>query len=292
MKEKLSAQVARGIAQHIREAPLPEGRHLSAQKLADLFRVSRAPVNAALAALAEEGVVRLEPRRGYFVVGAPVANAETPPPAQEDDLYFRLAEDRLAGQLPDRVSENELMRLYAVSRPRLQLLLGQIAEEGWIARLPGHGWEFQSTLSSPEAYAQAYRFRAAIETGALDEPEFTVDQDALARARAEQEELLSGAMLSLPRDQLYRINATFHEMIVGWSGNAFFVEALRRVNRMRRLIEYRSSVDRGRLERQCREHLALLDLFAAGHIGAAREYLRAHIGHAWEVKARISPSGG
>src|SRR5262249_38927294 len=160
--------VAHAIVEHIREQGLPAGHHLGAQQLADLFRVSRAPVSAALKDLDEAGIVYSEPNRGFFVAKAigHLPPAVPAPPAEEDEekLYFQIAGDRLSGTLPDRMSENELMRRYGVSRGRLQRLLGQIAEEGWIQRRPGHGWEFGSTLNSGEAYAKAYQFRAVIES--------------------------------------------------------------------------------------------------------------------------------
>jgi DNA-binding GntR family transcriptional regulator len=66
------------------------------------------------------------------------------PPTEEesDDTYFTIAEDRLSGKLPDRVSESELMRLYDLPRGRLLKILSRIADDRWIERLPGHGWEF------------------------------------------------------------------------------------------------------------------------------------------------------
>jgi DNA-binding GntR family transcriptional regulator len=48
---------------------LPPGLHLEEAALAHKFGVSRIPVREALARLAHEGLVRVEPRRGAFVVG-------------------------------------------------------------------------------------------------------------------------------------------------------------------------------------------------------------------------------
>ena len=102
--------------------------------------------------------------------------------------------------------------------------------------------------------------------------------------REEQRSLLDGGLRHLSRTRLFRANAGFHETLIGWSGNPFFLDALRRVNRVRRLIEYRVTVDRGRLERQCREHLDLLALLEAGEAGTAAAYLRVHIEGARRIK--------
>jgi DNA-binding GntR family transcriptional regulator len=284
MSERLVDRIARQIVEHIRADDLAVGAHLAAQVLADRFQVSRAPVTAALKALAAEGVVEAQPNRGFFVKAAPAGTAEI---AEEDPLYSAIVEARLAGELPDRASENEMMRRFGATRARLQRVLGQIAEEGWVDRLPGHGWRFRETLDSAEAYEQAYRFRASIETGALLQPGYSFVPDELERLRREQQALLDGAMHILPRAQLFELNNDFHETLVGWSGNAFFVEALKRVNRRRRLIEFRVAADRGRLEQQCREHLALLDLIERGDMVLAADFLRGHVAHALVSKVRI-----
>lgn len=288
MREKLAIQVAHAIVEHIREHQLPAGHHLGAQQLADLLRVSRAPVGAALKELCEAGVVYSEPHRGFFVakpIGHLPARGTTPATAEaEERLYFQIAEDRLSDQLPAKVSENGLMRRYGVSRGRLQMLLGQIAEEGWVERRPGHGWEFSSTLNSGEAYAKAYQFRAVIESQAILMPAFAPDLNVLRAARSEQQELLDGAMFTLPRTRLFEINSTFHEVVVSWSNNSFFLDALRRINRLRRLMEYRVGGGRGRLKAQCEEHIAILDLLEAGEREEAARFMRTHIDRAWQSK--------
>jgi len=289
MKEKLAAQVAHRIVEHIRENRLEAGYHLGAQRLADLFRVSRAPVTEALKALEHGGVVYAEPNKGHFVA-RPIAHiASSPPDAAageaEDKLYFLIAEDRLSGRLPDRVSENELMRRYDVPRGRLQLLLGQIADEGWVERLPGHGWAFGDTLTSGEAYAKAYQFRAAIESQAVLQPGYRIDAAEFETIRGQQRALLDGEMFTLPRARLFEINTHFHEAIVSWSHNAFFLDASRRINRLRRLIEYRvTGGDRSRLKRQSEEHLEILDMLAAGDLETVSRTLRDHILAAWTIK--------
>lgn len=291
MKEKLSARIARQIIAHAREADLPAGHHLVAQELADLFKVSRAPVTAALKALAGEGVVEFHPNRGFFLK-VPGHSLDLPleQPAQaEDQLYFEIAEDWLSGRLPGRVSENELMRLYRATRVRLQMLLGQIAEEGWVVRRPGHGWEFQPIVSTVGAYEDIYRFRASIEAEALRQPGFAFDPAELEAARNEQLALLEGAMLTLPRDRLFEINSLLHERIVDWSGNGFFLDAIRRVNRLRRLIEYRATLDRSRVRQQCLDHLKLLDLIESGDQAAAASFVHDHIAGAWSAKKALPP---
>ena len=119
-KTTLTAQLASQILDHIRSNGLSRGQHLPSQALADAFRVSRAPVNAAFKFLENMGVVRSEANRGYFLATDAkdltdlrlLVNDE----GEEDDSYFEIAEDRLAGKLPQQVTENELMRRYEIGR--------------------------------------------------------------------------------------------------------------------------------------------------------------------------------
>lgn len=289
MTGRLQAQLSAQILAHIRERRLTRGQHLPEQALADLFRVSRAPVHAALKALEESGVVRLERNRGFFVEKGveELDLGETnplPAPDGEDEPYLAIASDRLEGKLPERVTENELIRRYRLTRPQAVKIMARVAQEGWAERLPGHGWAFTTILTSREAYDQGYRFRAAIESAALLEPSFRVNENELAALRAEQRALLEGDLKHLPRARLFAANSGFHERIMDWSGNPFFADALRRVNQVRRLIEYRLTVDRSRLERQCREHLELLAMIEDGDLVTASAYLRVHIGTARRIK--------
>ncbi len=286
-KSSLSPQIAERIVEHIRAQGFKCGQHLPSQALADALRVSRAPVNAALRLLEGLKIVRAEPNRGYFLRNdADQIGDVKLPRAQADDeeSYFAIADDRLAGKLPDRVSESELMRTYRLPRGRLLKILHRIADEGWIERLPGQGWEFRPVLTSREGYERAYRFRSAIEVSAILEPTFRVDQAAFDAARAQQLALLAGDLERLSRSELFQINSGFHEMIVACSHNEFFLEAIKRVNRLRRLIEYHATLDRSRLRGQCQEHLEILDRLEGGDLSSAAAYLKIHIEGARKVK--------
>jgi len=61
--------IAAALRRAIILGELPPGLHLEEPALADKFRVSRIPVREALTHLSHEGLVRIEPRRGAFVIG-------------------------------------------------------------------------------------------------------------------------------------------------------------------------------------------------------------------------------
>ncbi|RCS22092.1 GntR family transcriptional regulator [Phyllobacterium salinisoli] len=291
-RQSVSPQITASILEYVKANEMRAGQHLPCQMLADAFRVSRAPVNAALKKLEEMGIVSAEPNRGYFlrVDAANVDTAEPTAPAQgeEDDaLYFRLAEDRLAGRLEERVSENELMRLYDVPRSRLLKVLHRIAEEGWVERLPGNGWAFRETLTSRKSYEEGYVFRAVIEQQAMLLPSFRPDEEKFRKARAVQTALANGGYESWSRADIFKANNEFHEMLVACSQNEFFLDSIRRINRLRRLIEYHVTMERSRLPQQTSEHLHILDLIEAGRRTEAAAFLYTHIMGAGRIKAPL-----
>lgn len=292
---KLGAQIALQIGEMIREGRFTEGDHLSAQKLADEFRVSRQPVKDALKILRDKGVVEARPHRGCFVASAEngvIEGTFAPDNAFADEPYFMIAEDRLTGRLPDEVTETDLRRHYQLSRAEIQQILNRMAQEGWIERKPGYGWRFLPVLTSPEVHRQSYEFRLLIEPAALVCPTFKVDEEAFARCREQQVAMLEGEIWKLSPARLFQSGSEVHEMIVGCSGNPFFLDSLRRINRLRRLIEYRAMFDRGRLITQCQEHIELLDLLSAGKNEEAAQLLGTHLGAVRDRKSRFLEKNG
>jgi DNA-binding GntR family transcriptional regulator len=285
----LTSQIAARIVGYAREQMFAPGAHLPAQKLADAFRVSRSPVNEALKFLEARRIVRREPNRGYFLAKDPgaidVDFADAADSEAGEETYFQIADDRLSGLLPDRVSEKEIMRRYGLSRGEALKILNRMAREAWIERLPGKGWAFWPTLTSGEAYRMAYHFRAVIEPAAILQPTFEIDHAQFRRSREQQRALVDGAYLKLSRSELFQINSGFHEMIVSCSKNIYFIEAIKQVNASRRLAEYRKTLDRTRLVGQSLEHLYILDLLEAGEFAKAADFMKFHLESALRLKS-------
>lgn len=280
MAQILATQIADGIVEHIRTGRLPVGTHLATPFYAEMFKVSRVPVIAALKKLEEDGVVVSERNRGFFLSRGAEELKETEPapkPTAEDAMYYQLAEDWLSGKLVERVSENELMRFYGIARGRLVKVLHRAAEDLWVERLPGNGWRFQAVLVSGQAYEEGYRFRAVIEPAALLEPGFRIDPLAAQELRRQQESMIAGGIETCSRSELFEMGSRFHETLTGFSQNPFFIDAVRKVNRLRRLLDYRSMLSRARLPQQCHEHLHMLDLVEEGRNMEAADFLRRHL---------------
>lgn len=288
MNRGIAEQLAASIEQWIGQDGLAAGTPLPERAVAERFKVSRTPVREALQMLARKQVIAQRPEGGYVV--------HTPPPPagavpfanrldEDEPVYLQIAQDRLAGELSERTTENELMRRYGLTRARLSAVLRRIANEGWIERLPGNGWLFLPVLTSGSAYDQGYRLRILMEPAAILEPTYQLDEVALRKCREEQQALADGAAEWASPAQLFDANARLHETITGLSGNVFIADALRRVNRLRRLMEYHKAVNRTAAVQRCKEHLTLIDLLLSGQREAAADFMRLHLRDAAREKA-------
>lgn len=278
----------------IQQDQLTEGTHLTAQTLADRLRLSRSPVNDALDILAQHGIVARKPNRGYFLLqdfnALAAATAELVPPSVDDivtQCYFRLADELLRGELPLQCSEAQLRARYALTQTQTQALLTRISQEGWATRRPGYGWEFSSMMITPDSLLQSYRLRLALEPAALLEPTFRIDLSVIDRLRAAEKHLLEGGIATDTADQLHERGVRFHESLVEASGNPFFIDTIKRVNRVRRLLSYRSMQDRSRYQQHCDQHLAILDLLERERNEEAAAILSSHLRSTLDNLARI-----
>jgi DNA-binding GntR family transcriptional regulator len=170
----LDQSIAARIVELIHAEGMDVGSHLPAQMLADRLRVSRSPVNESLEVLHRKGLLRHEPRRGYFVAKPvqgfardTVGKLGLGKPDTVARAYFRIAEDRLRGALPDEFNEALLRKRYKLSAAEAAAVLARIAQEGWAEKKPGYGWAFSAMLTTPDALLQAYRMRLALEPAAL-----------------------------------------------------------------------------------------------------------------------------
>jgi len=140
---------------------------------------------------------------------------------------------------------------------------------------------------TPEAFEQAYRFRMVIEPAAMLEPTYQINRAVLEELKRLQTRMLEQDIERLPGERLMQLGTQFHEELIQFSGNPFFHQSLVRVNQMRRLMEYRSRIDRRRLYTQCREHLELIGILETGDIVAASYRMRQHLAGALRAKTPV-----
>ena len=279
----------------MREQGLPVGAHLAAQKLADKLQVSRSPVNEALRSLEASGLVKRSANRGYFLAQdlanlANVADWVGDTGEQQDvvtQAYFAIADDLLKGDLPMTCTEVQFKTQYGLTQAQTQALLNRISNEGWIARKPGYGWAFSPMLTTADSLLQSYRLRLALEPAALLEPGFRISPEVIARCRAAEQHLLQGGIDLDSADQLHDRGVRFHESLVEASGNPFFIDTIKRVNKVRRLLSYRSMQNRARYPQHCEQHLEILSLLEQKLTEQAANALRQHLASTLENLTRI-----
>ena len=288
----LQIDLARRILERIRDSGWTVGTRISVPDLARTFGVSRSPISAALELLVAQGILAGFEARGLQLARdvAEIDPEDILPSSPLEDLYRRMMRDRALGELPQDVSEAELMPRYQVSRGVIRKLLLRFAAEGLVQRLPGHGWRFAESLVGDDAYRESYEFRIAVECAALRSPMFRADPQQLAPVRRAHERILStildGKTLT-GGDEWFRVNASFHEGLAACSGNRFLADAVRQQNNLRRLQESAGfeQLPTERLEQSCREHLAILDAVEAGENEWAEALLRQHLRQASEFAA-------
>lgn len=288
------ATIPKQIVELVKSQAWDVGTHLPAQMLADRLRVSRQPVNTALALLHEKGFVTRERNKGYFVARpfvAPLSEIVSTLGLEESDVvtsvYFRIADDLLKRELPQEFSEQLIRNRYGLTAAQLNTVLGRIAGEGWAERKPGYGWTFSSMLSTPDSLQQSYRLRLALEPAALLEPGYRLERAVLEQCRATERHLLDGGIMTASTDELHNRGVRYHESLVEASGNSFFIDTIRRVNRVRRLLSYRSMRERERYPEHCRQHLHILDLLERDRNDDAAAFMREHLLHTMQSLAKI-----
>ena len=289
-----SRRLANQILDVVRDARFEQGHHLREQQMADLLGVSRTPVRVALNLLAEEGIVEARKNQGFFLLKPfdELHRIEFAVSSTVDEaLYERLVNDRLAGEIPDSLTQTEIAKRYAVDRLTLLRTLARMAEDGLVERNRGHGWTFLPTLDSDAALRGGYNFRLIIEPANFLLPSFKVDRAALERSRLQHMYLASHPdIASVSALQLFETDAAFHEMFAEFGGNAFLLQAIQQQNRLRKLLEFAGYVNRRRVRDWCDEHLAIIDAVAAGRLEKAGELMHEHLSQA--DKAADAPGRG
>lgn len=280
-------RLANQILDVIRDAKFEPGHHLREQQLADLLGVSRTPVRSALKLLSELGIIEARRNQGFFLVKSfnelHQINIDIPV-SSDQDLYEQLVRDRIAGKLPDSLTQIEIAQRYDVDRSVMARTLLRLSEDGLIARNKGQGWSFLPTLNTDVALSNGYGFRLMIEPAALLSPAFRAERSALKRLRLQHIYLISHPdILAVDSRQIFDTDASFHEMLAEFSGNIFVLQAIQQQNRLRRLLEFGSYTNKQRVREWCEEHVAIIDAVLDKRMDAAAEMMRSHLQSAYQM---------
>ncbi|WP_070965610.1 GntR family transcriptional regulator [Vibrio sonorensis] len=275
---------------------LSQGAHIKEVEFSKELKVSRTPIRNAFLALQESGYLVKKPNQGFFLERVPKAN-HTQSPSHESNQYhdldpicYQIGQDYLSGKLDKNFTENDLIKRYSLGRKSVQEALITMEKESWLTRSLGYGWEFNEFISSPSAYMQSYRFRKLIEPEALREPSFHIDTAQIQMLKLAQIEILNNKQKLVSAAEMFNAGVLFHESIVAMSGNLFLLDALKRVNRLRRLIEFNVNGKRPIPKKECEEHIQLLTLIEEAKLAEAADFLELHLERTAKEKEKIAES--
>ena len=289
-------QLANQILDLVIESRFEPGHHLREQQLAEMLGVSRTPVRAALALLAEKGAVDSIRNKGYFLrlpadqlTKLDVAT----PPSSAQRIYARIMQDRIAGALTEEVSITELARVYDADRAMVRNVLAELERDGLVNRGPGRNWTFLPTMEDMETQQASYEYRLLLEPPGILLPSFRADKAALDRLRLQHLYVHDHPNLNESMGkQLFELDATFHETIAEFSRNPFLLQAIQHQNRLRRLLEFATYSNRARIRAWCREHIKIIDAVANGQLDNASDLMASHLQGARGASTASSASGG
>ncbi len=283
MLESRSGTLPRRLAAHLATLDLPKGTHLVEQTLADSMAVSRTPIRRALAEFAKAGIVYSRPRRGYFMA-MELRSLFTSELDFEivgrDDLFDRIALDRLSGRLGDEFSEADMLARYEVSSRLAQRTLETLRDEN-VVKSAGRGtWRFNPFLLTKEASDASYAFRLILEPPIPLLATFQPRPQLLRRCRDEHLRLLALPASERTGRLAFRVDAMFHEAVAACANNVFVSTAVAQQSRQRQLMEYRNTAHGGRVVAWVQEHLDVLDAINRGAFAEASKLLEAHLQNA------------
>lgn len=281
----LRTDLKRRIEGLIRDQQPGIGERLVTSALAREFRVSRTPVEAALAMLVTEGVLERRSGGGYVLLRPPVVS----PPQDEnsddvDAMLIEVAGLRRSRALANEISTRELVRISGQPLALVQRTLSRLEELGSIERKPGYGWVFINSADDAATRDESNRFRQIVEPLALLEDGFRLDPAWATEMRIRHEEFMGQDWSSQTSPvRFFEMNAAFHEGLALASGNRFILDAIRRQNQVRRLFNYDWLYGFERVLINSREHLAILDCLLESDMELASVLMRRHLQSARKV---------
>lgn len=276
LKSPTQSRAARGVIEHVVNGAVEAGMHINELAIAQSLGISRTPVRAALEHLRQEGILEHRQGEGFFLV-RPLTSVQEAgiTDAAGDELYDRILRDILEGRLESTMSQNALIRRYGVRRGDLNAALRRMVREGLAEPAFGHGWTF--VQFSREIVRDGYRLRMILEPGVLTETGYAVDRKALMRLDDAHDRVLERLSAGTSWNELFDLDARFHETVAAGSGNELYVEIIQKQNRIRRLNEILGYERIDRVRQSLSEHRGIIDSLLHGDRESASLQMRQHL---------------
>jgi DNA-binding GntR family transcriptional regulator len=278
---RLHDELATRILQLQKERGATPGTRLIELDLSQQLGVSRTPIRGALRLLESRRLIAPRPGGGYEL-RRPIEKVRELELVDEHDeqdriLFLAIAEARLAGRLPDRCMQQELVRMFDTNTAAVIRILRQLAELGVVERNRGNGWTFLPALDTERAQAESYQLRLILEPAFLLEPSFRLDRDWALRARKRHEDFRKKRWRATLAIELYDINADFHESLARFSDNRFMLGIMQQQNRLRSFVNYAWDYGAERVHASLDEHLGILGALELDDRPRAAKLMRRHL---------------
>lgn len=276
LRSDLQGELVAKIRELIRSRNPATASRIREAVLSRELGVSRTPVRAALQHLVAEGILTPHSSGGYTVLKTPAAGSE-PHNAEQPGigLYGFMLRDIVLNEMPEPATESAMMRRYNVGRGELLRAVRRLLREGLAEPLPGRGWVMLKF--NGEQLARSYHLRSILEPAMLIDRDYVVERSALEATRADHVAALEALSPESRWQELFELDANFHETLAHGTRNELVVEIIRKQNRLRRLAEYVSYSRLERIRDSMHEHVAVIDALLSGDAGLASALLRKHL---------------
>ncbi|OJT95531.1 MAG: hypothetical protein BGN82_10575 [Alphaproteobacteria bacterium 65-7] len=280
---RLQADLARRVLRRLKDQAAEPGHHLVELDLCAAFGVSRTPVRGALRLLAAQGWLTARDGRGFVLAKRLPDRADTPGPdtadtdGEDQRLFHALAAARDQGQLPDRFTQQELMRRTGAGSAAVLRVLRQLAELGLLERRAGNGWAFGPSGDTARALAESYTFRRALEPAMLLQPAFRLDRAWVERSRAAHLNLRRKSWRPGDGALFDELNADFHRQLARCSGNRYMRMAVERQIQLRRFLSHQWDYPKEQVHAAIDDHLEILAALESGYADKAAALMLHHL---------------
>ncbi|HEY9460542.1 MAG TPA: GntR family transcriptional regulator [Paralcaligenes sp.] len=192
-----------------------------------------------------------------------------------DRAYQRIEAIILSGKLKggERLNDSKLAKAFSVSRGPVRNALARLAEAGLVELIPYRG-AFVRTIDFNDVL-EIYEVRAAVERAGILAACRNMTPEVLAKlgglVAAMNESFKKG-----DKEQYFKGNLAFHELIHQTSGNSRLLELYQRYTREQKLFRHFSLTTVG-IEESNKQHSRIMRALEAGDSEAAAREMEKHV---------------
>lgn len=218
---------------------------------------------------------------------APGPSASAPVARQlslRERVYLALRDELMTGRISpfDRLAEERIAERYEVSRTPVREALARLQSDGLVEKREGGLYLY---LPSFHELSGLYELRVTLELRGIERAiaEVTIHHD---RPRLEAELDRWYAFREdrpVPDAGFVAHDEQFHTTLVDTSGNPALTQALVQVNSRIRAVRMYDYLTENRMTATITEHIEIAELVVRGHLTAARDALRHHVGASQDV---------